>query len=151
MRFFTVFLLIASAAWGESLMSGTSSSNGVSVELDTRLEPGEPPITKHGGGTLTEKEVIKRHIGNFDNQTYFGYDLTLERLANGKVRMRFTRLTMTPKQMTQLFKEVRRWTPLAPPKGELATLEVRPGETVALDLFVNPRTGQKVTEYLTVK
>ena len=151
MKLVSAFLLVTAAVYGESsLRTGISVSNGVAVKLDTRLEPGEPPITKHGGGTLTEKEVIKRHICNFDNQTYFGYDLTLERLPSGKVRFRFSPLTMKPKQITQLFAQVKNWKPLTLPKGSPATLDVRPGETVALDLFVNPTTKQKVTEYLTL-
>ena len=151
MKLVSLILLFTASVYGSTLRSGISVSNGVSVALETRLEPGAPEISKHGGGTLTEDNIIKRHICNFDNETYFGYDLTLERLANGKIRFRFSRLTMTPKQITRLFSQVRRWKPLTLPKDTPATLDVRPGETVALDLFVNPSTGQKVTEYLTVK
>jgi hypothetical protein len=135
-------------------MGGSASSNGVWVKFDTRLEPGSPPIRKHGGGTLTEKNVIKRHLCNFDNNTYFGYDLTAEPAPGGRVGLRFAPLTITPEKMSEIFHEERHrvpiWTPLPLPGGSVA-MEVRPGETVALDLFVNPSTGQKVTDYLTVK
>ncbi len=151
MKLALLVLLWSGAVDGATLMSGVSNSHGIAVQLETKLEPGQPSITKHGGGTLTENEVIKRHICNFDNQTYFGYDLTLERLSNGKVRFKFGKLTMTPKQMTKLFKEVPKWKALVLPKDSPATVDVTPGETVALDLFVNPTTRQKVTEYLTVK
>ena len=151
MKFVSLVLLSVSALHGETLLSGGGASNGVWVDLETRLEPSSPPIYKHGGGTLTEKNVIKRHICNFDNNTYFGYDLTMERLPNGKVRLRFAPLTITPRQMSELFERVQNWTALVLPDGAPASLEVRYGETVALDLFVNHSTGQKVTEYLTVK
>ncbi|MBI3683754.1 MAG: hypothetical protein HY235_25550 [Acidobacteria bacterium] len=142
-------ILFSLSAYGQ-LMSGGASSNGVWVNYQTRLEPGSPPIRKHGGGTLTEKNVIKRHLCNFDNNTYFGYDVTVEPLADDRYRFRFAPLTITPQKMSEIFNKVLNWTPLPLPGGPVA-MEVRAGETVALDLFVNPSTGQKVTDYLTIK
>lgn len=143
-------ILFSLSAYGAQLMSGGASSNGVWVNYETRLEPGSPPIHRHGGGTLTEKNVIKRHMCNFDNNTYFGYDLTVEPLVDGRHRFRFAPLTITPQEMSKIFDKVASWTPLPLPGG-LITMEVRAGETVALDLFVNPSSGQKVTDYLTIK
>ena len=151
MKFASLILICAAAAYGEKLMTGTTEISGVFMHLETRLEPGNPPITKHGGGSLTENNVLKRHICNFDNKTYFGYDLAAEKLTNGQVRLKFSPLSMPPAQMTKLFNQVQHWNQLALPTGSPATLDVRPGDTVALDLFVNPSTGQKVTEYITVK
>jgi hypothetical protein len=53
--------------------------------------------------------------------------------------------------MTELFEQVQNCTALVLPAGVPAALEVRSGEAVALDLFVNHSTSQKVTEYLTIK
>lgn len=143
-------ILFSLSIYGAQLMSGGANSNGVWVNYATRLEPGSPPISKHGGGTLTEKDVIKRHLCNFDNNTYFGYDLTVEPLTEGRYRLRFAPLTVTPQKMSEIFPKVSNWTPLPLPSGPV-TMEVRAGETVALDLFINPSTGQKVTDYLTIK
>lgn len=151
MKLASLALLCVAALHAEELWSNVSTSNGISAELKTRLEPGDPPISKHGGGTLTEKNVIKRHLCNFENNTYFGYDLTMERVGEGKVRLHFAPLSMPPQQMSKLFKEVKKWKPLKRPRNAPASLDVRVGETVALDLFVNPSTGQKVTEYVTVR
>ena len=41
---------LAAGADGSTLRSGISMSNGVSVALETRLEPGTPEISRHGGG-----------------------------------------------------------------------------------------------------
>ncbi|MBL8212410.1 MAG: hypothetical protein JNK87_16970 [Bryobacterales bacterium] len=150
MRFLSLILCLPTIAPAGVLMSGSAGSNGVHVNYSTRLEPGTPAISKHGGGTLTKDGVIKRHLCNFDNGTYSGFDLTMERLPSGKVRLRFAPLTMTPEEMKKIFPKVDQWKPLPLPAAP-ATLEVNPGETVALDLFVNPSTGQKVTEYLTVQ
>ncbi|MGH9632508.1 MAG: hypothetical protein ACRD7E_29735 [Bryobacteraceae bacterium] len=143
-------ILLSISAYGASLLTGMASSNGVWVSYETRLEPGSPPIRKHGGGVLTEKNVIKRHMCNFDNNTYFGYDLTVEPLAEGRYRFQFAPLTITPQEMSKLFDEVPNWTALPLP-DEPVTMEVMAGQTVALDLFVNPSTGQKLTDYLTIK
>jgi len=143
-------ILFSLSACGAQLMSGGASSNGVWVNYETRLEPGSPPIRKHGGGTVTEKNAIKRHLCNFENNTYFGYDLMMEPLTDGRYRYRFAPLTITPQKMSEIFNKVSNWIPLPLPGGPV-TMEARAGETVALDLFVNASTGQKVTDYLTIK
>lgn len=143
-------LLLSISAHAAQLMSGIASSNGVWVNYETKLEPSSPPIQQHGGGTLTENQLIKRHICNFDNQTYFGYDLTIEPSSGGRYKLRFAPLTITPQKMSEIFKEVSHWTPLPLP-GSPVTTEAGAGETIALDLFVNSSTGQKVTDYLTIR
>ncbi len=143
-------ILFSLSAYGAPLMSGSASSNGVLVSYETRLEPGSPPIHMHGGGWLTEKNVLKRHLCNFENKAYFGYDLVVEPLAGSRYRLRFAPLTITPQEMSKIFSKVSNWTSLPLPGGPV-TVEVRAGETVALDLFVNASTGQKVTDYLTIK
>jgi hypothetical protein len=150
MKTVSIFLMISLCAWGTQLMTGGADSNGVSVSYETRLEPPSPPIQQHGGGTLTENQTIKRHICNFDNNTYFGYDLTLRPLQDGRFEMVFAPLSITPAKMSEIFPKVKTWTLLQRPNGP-ATMDVRAGETVALDLFSNPSTGQKVTDYLTIK
>ena len=150
-KFASVLLLAVSVSLaqppGAQLGSGGASSNGIWVQWETRLEPGSPPISKHSGGTLGENNVIKRHFCDFDNRTYFGYDVRAEPLADGRIRLRFEPLTITPAKMSQIFKEVPNWTPLPLPKSP-ATVEVRMGDTLAMDLFSNPATGQKITDYL---
>jgi hypothetical protein len=142
-------MLLSVCAYAADLMSGGASSHGVWVNYVARLEPGSPPIHKVGGGVLTTKEIIKRHLCNFDNNTYFGYDLTIEPLADNRYRLVFAPSSLTPQNITGFFKEVPVWTSLPLPEGP-TTVEVRAGETVALDLFTNPSTGQKVTDYLTI-
>lgn len=143
-------MLISLSAFGERLGTGSATSNGVTVHYESRLEPGSPPITKHGGGVLVSSSVIKRHLCNFDNNTYFGYDLTVQPIADGRYRMQFAPLTITPAEMSKIYDKVPNWTALPLPGGSVS-MEIRAGETVALDLFVNPSTRQKVTDYLTIK
>ena len=132
------------------VMTGNGSISGVSFSYETRLEPPAPIVTRSGGGTLTENDIAKRHICDFARQTYFGYDLRMEPLPNGQYRVTFSPLTITPSKMQEIFPEVKNWTLLPLPK-QPATQVVKTGDTIALDLFVNPSTGQKLVEYLIVQ
>jgi hypothetical protein len=138
----------AAALWG-NLQSGSATSNGVVIRYETKLEPATPPINNHGGGTLTENNVIKRHVCNMVTRTYFGYDLTAEAVGDGTYRLRIAPLTITPQKMDEIFSKHPGWSPLPLP-AQPVTQIVRPGEVIALDLFVNSSTGQKVIEYLRV-
>src|SRR5688500_14602103 len=87
-----ILLMTAAAVWG-NLQSGSATSNGVVIRYETKLEPPTPPINNHGGGTLTENNVIKRHVCNMVTRTYFGYDLTAEAVGDGTYRLRIAPLT----------------------------------------------------------
>ena len=116
-----------------------------------RLEPPDPPISKFGGGALThDNKVVKRHLCDFAQKKCFGYDLTMEPLADGQFRLEFSPLTITSAQMDNLFPEVKGWTLLPMPQHP-ATQILHPGDTLALDLFVNPSTGQKIVDYIKVQ
>lgn len=146
---FCAVMLSGATAGGERLYTGSADLNGAWLMFETRLEPGSAPIQHHGGGMLTEKNVLKRHLCNFDNQTYFGYDLTLEPLSDGRVRLRFARSSLAPARMKALFPEVSKWKALPLPRGRV-TLDVRPGETAPVELLADS-SGHKMTEYVTVK
>jgi hypothetical protein len=143
------FLLLATAGWAQ-LLTGSASTNGVSFRFETRLEPPAPGISKVGGGTLTEKNIAKRHVCDFEQRTYFGYDITASPLADGRYQFTISPLTITPGKMTEIFEAVKDWR-LLPLPQQPATQILRAGETIALDLFVNPSTGQKITDYITVQ
>ena len=63
-------ILFSLSAYGAELMGGTATSNSVTVNYETRLEPESSSIHKHGGGTIVGNNIIKRHLCNFDNNTY---------------------------------------------------------------------------------
>jgi hypothetical protein len=146
------FLLVVhfTGAASAQLMTGNGVVNGVSYSYETRLEPPEPRISKIGGGKLTTNNVVKRHLCDFAQKKCFGYDLTLEPLADGRCRLEFSPLTMTPEQMDNLFPEIKGWT--LPPMPERAAMQIlHAGDTVALDLFLNPATGQRIVDYIKVE
>ncbi|MCP5118714.1 MAG: hypothetical protein GY953_48505, partial [bacterium] len=100
--------LLASVA-GAQLMTGSASTSGGGFSYQTRLEPPTPKITKIGGGTLSKGQVIKRHIYDLSRKTYFGYDLTIEQLENGRYRYTISPLSITPEEMEEHFDSVRGW------------------------------------------
>lgn len=132
------------------VMSGTVSRGGIVLFYETRLEPERNGITKIGGGTLTENDVIKRHLCDFIEKRCFGYDLRIERADGGRYRLQFSPLTMTPQQMEKIFPKVVGWQISSQMPRTPATQDVSDGDTLALDLFLNPSTGQKLVDYLKV-
>jgi hypothetical protein len=147
------FLLVfhfTGAAWAQ-LMTGNGIVNGVSYSYETRLEPPEPGISKNGGGTLTyDNKIVKRHLCDFVQKKCFGYDLTVEPLSDGRYLFEFSQLTITPEKMAEIFDNVGGWTLLPMPRHP-ATQILQPGDTVALDLFTNPTTGQRIVDYIKVQ
>ena len=56
-------------------------------------------------------------------------------------------LSITAQKMEEIFPDVKGWT-IVSSTGKPTTRELRIGDTVALDLFTNPSTGQKIVDYL---
>jgi len=148
MKAISVLLIFSCAGvtWGQ-LAGGNVSFDGLSISYETRLEPPLPGIARFGGGVITEKNVIKRHLCDFAQKKYFGYDLTLEPLKDGLYLLRFSPLSITPQKMSQIFPEAIGWALLPLPQNP-ATQILIPGDTLALDLFLNPASGQKIVEYI---
>ena len=146
---FLLFFHLTGVVWAQ-LMTGNGSVHGVSYSYETRLEPPDPPISKNGGGTLTINNVVKRHLCDFVQKKCFGYDLKMEPLPDGRYLFEFSQLTITPEKMAEIFDNVGGWT-LMPMPQRPATQVLSAGDTVALDLFVNPATGQRIVDYITVQ
>lgn len=140
-----LFPLAALGQW-----SGSGTMNGISFTYEAKLEPSSPGITKTGGGLLTDRNVAHRHFLDFTSNGYFGYDLTLEAVSEGRYQMRLAPLSMSPRRIQALFANDRGWKPLPMPKPSAVEI-VRPGDTIAIDLFVNPSTGQKIVDYITIE
>jgi len=88
-------LLFSSISWAQ-IQSGTATSNGVSIRYEARLEKPAPGITNIGGGVLVTDNLIKRHLCDMAQHTYFGYDLTMEPVSDGQYRLLFSPLSITP-------------------------------------------------------
>jgi len=136
-------------ACGAGLAQGeiTATTHGVKMEFNWRAEPSHPDFDNSGSGVNMKPDVVKRHIALRKSHKYFGYDLTAEPLADGRYRLTFSGLSMTPEEMKKMFKG--EWT-LVPMPPQASTQVVSVGDVVALDLFVNPATGHKVVDYIRI-
>src|SRR3982751_90306 len=102
-----LFPLAALGQW-----SGRGTINGISFSYETKLEPATPGLSKTGGGLLVAGNIAHRHFCDFASNRYFGYDLTLEVVSEGRYQLRVSPLTMSPQRIQALFANSAGWTPL---------------------------------------
>src|ERR1039458_9841401 len=146
MRLFLIALM-ATALWGQE--SNLSAGFGeFQVRFLTRVEPpGENARERLPGGVVVYQGRVLHTIDDSANKREFAYELLLEPSQDGntvQIRVESVRLPNP-------------WQFAASPGRTLIELpkypvipKVKVGDTVALDLLVNPATGQKIVDYLTV-
>jgi hypothetical protein len=152
-------LLIAVSTWPAraQVSASTKSWPDIQVFFDARIEPLPAPGTDpavlrqlqqdvHGGVIVDER--VHRYWQDAARKAYLAYDLSIGPGPDPRVvQMRISPLSLTPRQMAEHgFPES--WTRLSLPKYPVIP-KVRVGDTVAIDLMVNPATGQKIVDYLT--
>jgi hypothetical protein len=132
------------------LMSGSASTSGGSVAFsyETMLEPATPELSREfGGGVSVGKDRVHRVMTEGGGRKYFGYDLLMEPLPEANIH----RVTVRPLSIdaTQLhhLKDPAAWSELPLP-GYPPSQILHGGDTIALDLFTNPATGQKIVDYI---
>ena len=139
-----LFILVAASP----LMAGSATMNGITFSYESRLEP-TMPVMKLGSGVFVDRSV-KRHLWDLSNKTFFGYDVSMDPMLDGRYLFTFSPLTLTPQKMEELYPGTHGWRMIALPRVPGMQI-LREGDTLALDLFVNPSTGQKVVDYLKVE
>jgi hypothetical protein len=123
---------------------------GAQLGFVTKVEPPGDDREALQGGVLGNVERPHRVIFDERHRRYFGYDLRLEPLADGKtLQLRIEPLTLSRAQAEENGIGAG-WKLLVPAKYP-AVPPLRMGETLALDLLVNPATGQKIVDYLTLR
>jgi polysaccharide export outer membrane protein len=142
---------VACSAYAQSglLMNGNFVRSGVTVNYETKLEPPTPSFAGgFAGGSVADDLAIHRYLTYNPEHKFFGYDLHFQReMPTNTYRAIFRPLSIAPARLGLGLKEPNSWAVV-----ELPTLPspqtIHPGDTIALDLFVNPSTGQKIVEYL---
>jgi hypothetical protein len=128
----------------------TPGPNKGSFSYQTRLEPPVPPLADNvSGGLLCTGSGAHRAIADPALRKYFGYDIDFEPGSQADTyRLTLKPLSVTPKEMG--LSDAIGWSPLAlPPLPPPQIVSV--GDTIALDLFVNPVTGQKIVDYIRIE
>jgi hypothetical protein len=100
------------------------------------------------GGVIVDGGV-HRYWMDSEQKAYLGYDVSVASTSSPAVfELRISPLSLTPQQMAKRG-IAETWTRLSLPKYPVIP-DVRAGDAVALDLMLNPATGQKLVDYLTV-
>jgi hypothetical protein len=139
----------AKAQTARVLMGGGGAGSGsAAFRWETRLEPATPELSGKfgGGGVVVGKIRFHRYTTESDSRKYFGYDLLMEPLPEANTY----RVTVRPLSIdaTQLhLKDPAAWSELRLP-GYPPPQILHDGDTIALDLFTNAETGQKIVDYI---
>jgi hypothetical protein len=100
-----------------------------------------------GGGGIDDATTNHRILIENHQKKYFGYDLHVDPLGGG-FSITFKPLTISAENL-RMFKIDASWKQIPLPSYP-NVIQVNDGETIALDLMINPSTGQKIVEYVTV-
>ncbi len=151
MRTTSLLILLASACSGAQLvMSGSGSKAGVYFRYETRIEPELPgqKITGFGGGGLVVGAGFHRYLADTGTKKYIGYDLAIEPEPGGMFRVTFRTLGLSASKLG--LEPADGWSQLPLPPLPAPQM-VRSRDTIAVDLFVHPGTGQKIVDYLFIQ
>lgn len=160
MKTTTAALLFAftTAAYAQTGYSSTVTlPNDVTVYLQSNLEPPTPAMAEtFRTGTRTfatadsaGKHRMQRFLADVSQHQYFGYDLLVERIADtGDFRVTLAPLSATPAELG--LPAPGDWKSLPTPMFPAPEI-VHPRDRMALDLFQNPHTGQKIVDYIRIE
>jgi len=150
MRFISVLAFVfVSALQGQQIRSATWNTDQFLLKYRTMVEPARPKGQElhFGGGGADDGNTNHRILEDMDQKRFFGYDLQVNVLATGQFQLNFKPLTVTASMRKWM--DLDGWTEIPLPSLP-ASKVVNGGETVAVDLMVNPGTGEKIVEYITV-
>jgi len=147
--------LAATLAWCQEKsirMDGGPSWKGFSIRFSSKVEPDPNGASSELGGTVIDLPggvVGQRFIDDPAHKRSFGYDVRLSPSADGSTAEIRIEPLHAAKHAVQ-----NGWTQFGLPAG-LPKYPVIPnlsvGDTVALDLLVNPSTSQKIVDYITLE
>lgn len=142
-------LCCGAAAQQEALRAADPGWAGLQLDFVTRAEPpGDNVFRQLPGEVITEGGYAHHVIKDPPNKIYLGYDVRVEAdSAPSKATVHIEPLRLP--QGTQL-SVGSDWILLAPSQFPVLR-DVHIGDTVALDLLVNPQTHQKIVDYITLR
>lgn len=146
-----ILFLSATTMWAQSGFSGTATSNGLTIFVRSTLEPPKPDTASFTTGIAplprNGPTGMRRYLYDRSQHEYAGYDMAAEWLpGSGEYRVTFKALSATPEDL-HLPDSPSSWRMIPPPAFPAPQL-AHPGDTIALDFFENPSTGQKIVDYL---
>ena len=150
-----LMFMTCGVCWSQSGFSGTvmNSNFGVTIEVESKLEPSKPEMAIPGKTGLSHLEGAKPGMRRFSTNTttheYSGYDMRIEAIEkNGTYRVTFSALTLKPEDLK--LPEPGTWRMVPPPLFPPSQI-VSLADTIAVDVFESPATGQKIVDYIRFK
>ncbi len=132
-------------------MDGGPLWKGLSIRFSPRVEPDVNDASNQLGGTVIDLRggvVGQRFINDPVHKRSFGYDVRLEPAPNGNsAQIRIEPLHAAEHAVQSGWSQF--GLPVGLPKYPVIP-DLRVGDTVVLDLLINPATGQKIVDYLTL-
>jgi len=150
MRVTSLLILLACACSGaQVVMSGSGSKTGVYFRYETRIEPelSGQKITGFGGGLFVDGG-FHRFLSDTTTRKYFGYDLSIDPQPGEMFRVTFEPLSLSAEKLR--LEPAGGWSQISLPLLPAPQM-VRSRDTIAVDLFVHPGTGQKIVDYLFIQ
>lgn len=130
------------------------SFNKKGISVIFKIETSSPEATKQSLGSVyftgyndTEKESrVHRVLGDRASGVYFGYDLIIESETNAnKFKVSIKPLSLNPPENLRLSDLTARSLPKYP-----EDMIVEDGDTIALDVLVNPQTKVKIVDLIKI-
>src|SRR5258708_4843571 len=138
--------------------AGTSSSDGWKFYVSYVVEP--PPSAgqqisvkgqtdvMHTDAKAGRPVIFHRFLTDPASKTYVGYDVEVEPMdKTGSARLRFKPFSLRADQLPKEY-HAADFRALATPQFPAETFQS--GQTIAVDVLINPATGQKVVDYVEV-
>ena len=145
-----LMLLSSSLSWGQQGFSGTvGGRSGIRVHMESQVEPPKPELPSiYQMGTGSNHDKFYRYTANTKSHEYFGYEMRVEPASQpGMYRVVFSALAQTAKDLS--LPDPPSWTMLPAPTFPAPEI-VSASDTIAMELYFNPSTGQKIVDYLRV-
>jgi uncharacterized protein YecT (DUF1311 family) len=153
--------VLSQICWAQAGWSGSVGSNsGLEITVESKLEPPKPDTLPDGqpaisgvkwlGKNKTEGAVgMIRYSENTKTHEYFGYEVVAEPIEQaGTYQVTFSTLTSTAEDLG--LPTPGNWhmlpPPIFPPSQVVGTADI-----IAVDVFENPATGQKIVDYIRLK
>ena len=151
-------------AFGQTgiIAQGSVQQKDFGLFWQSRLEPPSPPMANSLGfasGTNRYGNIYRIMLDR-SKRVYFGYEVHVEPLSQAKYRVTFQQLDLTPEVARQVhLDDPSGWSklqlgapvgrPLYPFRDAPDTVGVL--DVIAVDLLMNPDTGQKIVDYVTLQ
>ena len=126
------------------------SNDDFSILFESRLEPSGTPSQARGfgGGVKVSDNLFHRFLRDRTQKKYFGYDIEVDAVNGEKAYLvSILPLSLGPERMR--FEDPDSWSALSLPRYP-PPQKVGWGDRIAFDLLINPETGQRIVEYLSI-